>query len=282
MVHHSPDAGPAVAERSEGSPTAGSADGPLDLHWAISDPGAERAPGGCPRSRDEHRLISDSGKVVRVRCKGPNLCLYCRRLSTVETVEMLMLDAMEDAPTIGVVLTAREHLTRKATYRHLEQLRRAIRRRWPDAEWFVQVEFQVRGALHLNLLVKHVPAGDVDSFRDVALGLWCSRVNAERPGQWVQAFSDRAGGAEGFVRYVAKIMAHGLKESQAPPLGWKGHRTSQTRGYLVRPASVMRPEARASLGLKREVWRALEEGLSAHDAELVAHERFAAAAAKRS
>ncbi len=31
----------------------------------------------------------------------------------VETVEMLSLDAMEYAPTIWVVLTAREHLTRK-------------------------------------------------------------------------------------------------------------------------------------------------------------------------
>ena len=46
------------------------------------------------------------------------------------------------------------------------------------------------------------------------------------------------------MRYVSKMLAHGLKAEQAPPVGWRGHRTSQTRGYLVRPASVMRDEAR--------------------------------------
>jgi hypothetical protein len=256
------------------------ADRPLDLHWGILDVGGHGQTSGCPRARDEHRLISDGGKVVRVRCKGPNVCLYCRKLATIETVETLMLDAMEDAPTIGVVLTAREHLTRRDTYEHLNQLRRAIRRHWPQAQWFVQVEFQLRGALHLNLLVKHVPAAEVDRFRAIAVAIWCKRVDARPSGQWCRAFSASEGGAEGFVRYVAKIMAHGLKASQAPPLGWRGHRTSQTRGYFVRPVAEMRAEARASLLIKRELWKALESGLTAHDAELAAHESAARAAAE--
>lgn len=280
MVHLSPDAAPARAERSEGPLSPGQRDGPLDLHWGICDPEAERAPTGCPRSRDEHRLISAAGRVVRVRCKGPNLCLYCRTLSVVETVEMLTLDALEYAPAIGVVLTAREHLTRKQTYSHLRQLRRAVRRHWPAAEWFVVVEFQLRGALHLNLLVKGVESVDVAQFREVVFALWCSRVDAERSGQWCEAFSERAGGAEGFVRYVAKVMAHGLKPSQAPPLGWRGHRTSHTRGYLVRPTPIMRAEAQASLRMKRELHRAIAEGRDAHDAELVARERLAANSAE--
>jgi hypothetical protein len=194
----------------------------------------------------------------------------------VETVEMLTLDALEYAPVIGVVLTAREHLTRKQTYSHLKQLRLVVRRRWADAEWFVVVEFQLRGALHLNLLVKGVPVEAVDAFREVVLGLWCSRVDAERPGQWVKALTRREGGAEGFVRYVAKIMSHSLKPSQAPPIGWRGHRTSHTRGYLVRPTPVMREEARASLRMKRELWRVLAEGLTGHDAELEAQLRYEA------
>jgi hypothetical protein len=61
------------------------------------------------------------------------------------------------------------------------------------------------------------------------------------------------------VRYLAKMLSHGLKAEQAPPLGWKGHRTSQTRGYLVRPASVMRLEARRALQEKRELWKLLGE-----------------------
>jgi len=186
-------------------------------------------------------------QFVRGRCRATNKCTYCRTLYVVETVEMLTLDAMEWPPTLWAVLTAREHLTRRDTYRHLEQLRRAVRRRWPHAEWFVQVEFQRRGALHLNLLIKGVPVGDLAELRDVLVSRWCERVDAEPVGQWVAEIDD----ARGTVQYISKMLAHGLKAEQAPPLGWRGHRTSQTRGYLVRPASEMRLEARRAIRLKR-------------------------------
>jgi hypothetical protein len=168
-----------------------------------------------------------------------------------ETVEMLLLDAVENPPTVWVVLTAREHLTRRDTYRHLEQLRRAARRRWPGLEWFVEVEFQMRGALHLNLLVKGVPPTAAEELRQVLGQVWCSRVDALMTGQW----SDSIDTGEAAVLYITKQLAHGLKLEQAPPIGWKGHRTSQTRGYFVRPASVMRQEAKAARRLKRRLWK---------------------------
>lgn len=218
------------------------------------------------------RLLNETtGELVRGRCKATNLCEYCRTLYTVETLEMLELDAMEYAPTLWLVLTAREHLTRRDTYRHLERLRAALRRRWPALEWFVQVEFQRRGALHLNLLTKGIPVerkecsawaswsmGSVapncgGCLRCVAVSVWCGRVDAEPVGQWV----GEVGESVGVIRYISKMLAHGLKAEQAPVLGWKGHRTSQTRGYLVRPASVMRLEARESLSEKRSAWKAI-------------------------
>jgi hypothetical protein len=217
------------------------------------------------------------------RCRATNLCLYCQRLYVVETVEMLTLDAMEWAPTLWVVLTAREHLTRADTYSHLRQLRRAARKRWPGIEWFVQVEFQRRGALHLNLLTKGVPVADVDRLYDLLVGVWTSRVDAlgvRDRHQWVGAIED----AEGTVRYLSKMLAHGLKAEQAPPIGWRGHRTSQTRGYLVRPASVMRCEARESLRVKRVLWRAQQQAVEhggdveALYEQLLAGERDAAGA----
>ena len=186
------------------------------------------------------------------RCRATNLCRYCQKLYVVETVEMLTLDAMEAAPSVWLVLTAREHLTRRDTYAHLQQLRRAVRRRWEAAEWFVQVEFQRRGALHLNLLVKGVPSEVADDLLELAAAVWCSRVDALPVGQWGGSVADGVG----VVRYISKMLAHGLKAEQAPPIGWRGHRTSQTRGYLVRPASVMRVEARESLRHKRLLWRA--------------------------
>jgi hypothetical protein len=70
--------------------------------------------------------------------------------------------------------------------------------------------------------------------------------------------------AERTVSYLSKVLSHGLKAEQAPPIGWRGHRTSQTRGYLVRPASVMREEARRSLRVKRAIYK----GADAVTAEL--------------
>lgn len=236
-----------VARRSSVPAVGGARRAPLDLHEGISDP---RAKGGCQRWPRGLWLRWDSGDRhghVEGRCRATNKCPYCRILAVVETAEMLSLDAAEWAPTLWIVLTAREHLTRPDTYRHLEQLRRSLRKRWPAIEWFVQVEFQRRGALHLNLLIKGVPTEDADRLLEAASALWCRRVDALPVGQHIEALSS----AEAVTRYLQKELVHGLKREQAPPIGWKGHRTSQTRGYFVRPAAQMREEARASLRRKR-------------------------------
>lgn len=257
MVQARPDAPPAPA---------------LDLHEGIDDPAAP----GCARWPSGMRLRNElTGELVAGRCKSTNLCVYCQRLYTVETVEMLTLDALEHAPTLWMVLTAREHLTRADCRRHLNQLHKSCRLRWALAEWFVQVEFQRRGALHLNLLIKGVPVEDREALHELVSRRWCARVDAEPVGQWSGVVED----AGGVVRYLSKMLAHGLKAEQAPPLGWKGHRTSQTRGYLVRPASVMRRQAREALRLKRELWKAIEAGATPHDAELQAHDALRTAAA---
>jgi len=236
------------------------AGGALDLHKGIGTPRAWEDPVrlGCARWPEDLRLLNKTtGELVRGRCRATNRCDYCARLFAVETSEMLLLDAMENAPTLYVVLTAREHLDIKACKRHLSQLRKALKKRWPGIEWAKTAEVQKRGALHLNLLVKGVPVGDRDELLDRICELWCSRVDAEAKGQFVGEVSD----GPGLVRYTT---LHFLKPEQAPPKGWKGHRFSCTRGYLVRPAAVMREEAKRSLRLKRLIWK----GLSADAAEL--------------
>lgn len=241
----------------------------LGLHEGIDDVGRIEDPRtGCLRWPEGLWLRSSLGEVVPGRCRATNLCRYCQTLYVVETAEMLWLDAMERAPSLWIVLTAREHLSRADCRRHLLQLRRAAARQWP-VEWFVQVEFQRRGALHLNLLVKGVPVEDRGQLLDVVAERWCDRVDAEQP--WAVVVEEVTD-AGGLARYLQKTLSHGLKAEQAPPIGWKGHRTSQTRGYLVRPASIMRQEARAALQWKRELWRAERQGHLGHDAELVAHQ----------
>lgn len=247
----------------------------------------------CVRWAPRVRLVSSAGGFVPGRCRATNLCRYCQKLWTLETVEMLTLDAIEHAPQVWMVLTSREHLTRPDFNAHLRKLRLAVRAVWPSSEYFVQVEFQRRGALHGNLLWKGIGVHDRECaawaawdyrsgapapecggcLRCVASAVWCRRVDAEPQSQWVGAVEDGVG----VVRYLSKMLAHGLKAEQRPPVGWRGHRTSQTRGYLVRPASVMRVEAQRALRLKRALWRAEREGLAGGEALLQAEAELHAA-----
>src|SRR3954470_11196842 len=165
------------ATRGGRSLDGGGAAAALDLHKGIDTPAEDRC--GCERWPEHMRLLNlTTGELVPGRCRATNLCVYCQRLYVIETVEMLTLDAMEHAPSIWVVLTAREHLTRAECRGHLEAVRRSVRKRWPAAEWFVQVEFQRRGALHLNLLVKGVPTSEAEQLRQVVVERWCARVDA--------------------------------------------------------------------------------------------------------
>jgi hypothetical protein len=222
----------------------------LDLHEGIGDPrrqGGQRI--GCGRWPEHLLLLNTStGELRPGRCRATNLCVYCALLFAIETSEMLLLDAMEDAPTIYLVLTAREHLTRDQCRDHLRQIRRAVRRRWSDGRWAVTVEFQRRGALHLNLIVKGVPVESCEELLHLVVDVWCARVDALPAGQWAGVIAEEVG----VVRYISQ---HFLKASQAPAIGWRGHRFSCTRDYLVRPASVLRAEARESLRVKRVLHR---------------------------
>lgn len=236
------------------TPFAATADpAALDLHKGIR---TSRLPDprehGCQRWPEDFRILNETtGELVPGRCRATNLCRYCAKLFAVETSEMLLLDAMEDAPTLYVVLTAREHLTRADCTVHLRHLRRKLKARWSHVRWATTVEFQRRGALHLNLLVKGVDRDDLDDFHAAITREWCKRVDATEAAQWSDVMAD----AVGVVQYVS---LHFMKSSQAPALGWRGHRYSSTRDYLVRPAAQLREEARQSLRLKRLLHRGLD------------------------
>ena len=252
------------------SSAIGSAEPRLDLKEGIDTPLVFEDPigNGCGRWPEDLRLKNETtGKTIRSRCRATNLCEVCARHFARETAEMLLLDAMEDAPTLYVVLTAREHLEVPAIRRHLSKLRKGLKPRWPDIEWAKTSEVQKRGALHFNLLVKGVPVEDRGELFERICELWCSRVDAEAQSQFVGKVSD----GEGLVRYTT---LHFLKPEQAPPKGFKGHRFSCTRGYLVRPASVMREEARRSLKLRALIWKGRSAELAELELELAKSEKW--------
>jgi hypothetical protein len=237
---------------------------PLDLHEGIATKPRNQ---GCARWPKSLRLASNAGGLLKGRCRATNLCRYCQALYVIETVEALTLDALQgSAPSIWVVLTAREHLTRPDLNAHLKEIRRSLQRHGWVFEWFAQVEFQRRGALHVNLLVKGVHGDDCERFREALVSAWCHRVDALPVAQWAEAVADPIA----VTRYTSKMLAHGLKYEQSPPLGWKGHRTSHTRGYFGRPMWKVRAEAAASLRLKRAIWRAEQDGFTAVESQVVA------------
>lgn len=253
----------------------------LDLHEGISTPPFSDPVGeGCGRWPERLRLRSSNGELVRGRCRSTNLCGYCARLAAVENSELLALDALAgDAPQVWAVLTTRTATLDTARfYLSREKLIKALRRRWPRCEYAALVEFTTgygprsggHRRPHWNLLLKGIPAADVDQAQEVIVRVWCSREDAAPAGQYVAPVGD----STALLAYVA---LHFQKESQRPPEGWRGHRFLKSRGYLSTATPEAREQARRSLRFKRELWRAIRRGESALDAELSAHRALAIA-----
>jgi hypothetical protein len=257
-------------------PTASGA--ALDMH----EESCAETPRACSRWPRRLVLISNFGEVVQGRCSSPNLCEYCARLSAVENAELLALDAMHGvAPRSYVVLTQPGcDPEPRAYYESKRQVQRALRREIDGYQAAWLVEFTTgraersggRRRPHFNVLTKGVETSDQTTIvRQVIERVWCPRQAATMAAQYVAPVQEMGG----LMRYLA---LHFLKERQAPPHGWRGHRFTTTRGYLWLPTPQARKLARESLMNKREVWRSIAAGLGGDAIE----ERVSAAARLRS
>ena len=239
----------------------------------VSPPAFEDAFRDCQAAPQAWLAVSEqTGEAHRLRCKSPNKCSVCRAASARETAELLAVDAEESLPTIYAVLTCRDFLTRPQIRRHLEHVRKSLRKVWPRLEWFCALEWQKRGAIHLNLIVKGVAVSLLAHFRRRLLAIWGSRVDCVDEAQYVREIAN----PRHLARYVAKLAEYLGKADQSAPPGWRGHRTSQTRGYFHAPVAELRVVARASLRYKAQrnryrrmgysrieaAWRAAEDVLA--------------------
>ncbi len=247
---------------------------PLDYLKGIDDPGVfSDVLRDCREGRHEWLGASvATGEIFPLRCKSPNKCSYCRELGARETVEMLDIAAVDAPPTVFVVLTTSEFLTRADLRRDLCQLRRAARRVWPDFEYFCALEWQRRGAIHVNLLVRGCEPTEAWDLMNRLWPVWKARHRADVRAQDASPIrSPRQAAA-----YVHKLGRYLTKSDQSAPANWRGHRSSQTRGYLGRSAAEVRMDARESLVWKmlrapylRAGVNPLEAGWRAHDEYLV-------------
>jgi hypothetical protein len=231
-------------------------------------------------------LVSSKGQKVRPRCHSPNLCDYCGDLALWEEAELLALDAEQGtAPSVWAVLGTRSTSGKQADfYRAREHVMRAVKRRWPDVEYWCKFEMTTgygrrsggRRRPHWNLFLKNVPIEDVERVRDLIVPIWCARhkiplaegdKRAHALAEWqsVKAITN----ARGLSRYIT---VHFGKESQAPPKGWKGQRATHSRGYLWKATADARAEAKEAISRRRALWRAKQQGLEGHEAELAAAE----------
>jgi hypothetical protein len=268
---------------------AAAAGGPLGQHEELSHPDALR----CVCGPEHLRLLSEHGELVKVRGRSVNRCEYCARLAAVENCEMLVLDALEgDPPAVLIVLGTRTStVVMSGFYDGLRLVKRALKRRWPAAEYAGLLEFTTgygprsggKRRPHWNLMFKGIPASDADAAGEVAARIWCRHVDAEEHAQHASAIRD----GEGLMKYLAE---HFNKTSQAPPAGFKGQRFNCSRGYFTGCSrATARARAAESLRLKREVWRASRAtdlagaklNGSAHDVELAAQLAYRLAIATR-
>jgi hypothetical protein len=197
----------------------------------------------------------------------------------VENAELLSLDAMLGvAPTIWVTLTTRSVTTNTASFYESRRLvMRALKRRWPDVQYWATLEFTTGYGRnsggdrrpHWHLMLKGIPVDELDRAAIVIRDVWCRREDADRDAQHVGLIHN----AGGLMRYLVMHMA---KEKQAPPADWHGIRSTHSRGYLWTTTPQAREQAREQLQHKRELWKAEQRGLDAHEAELAAHEAMQA------
>lgn len=249
----------------------------LGKHEGLSHPESESAPKRCTCGPEHLRLRSEHGELVQPRGKSVNRCDYCAKLAAVENCEMLSLDAMNgDPPTVLLVLGTRTATVNMAGfYDGLRLVKRALKRRWPAAEYASLLEFTTgygerSGGLrrpHWNLAFKGIPADDAAAAGAIAFPVWCRHVDAEVHAQHASAI--RSG--EALAKYLA---LHFQKESQQPPAGFKGQRFNCSRGYFTGcTRATARARARESLAIGREVWKQLQRTdadapANAHDVEL--------------
>lgn len=240
--------------------------------FAVADWGT-----GCKRWPEHlHLLHEASGVLFPGRCRSTNLCDYCAKLAAVENTEMLWLDALEQgSPALWLLLTTNVAVWDGGAWKDgLEQVARACRRRWPEFEYACLIEFTTgygersggQRRPHGNLFCRGVEADDQEELQQIAAAVWVPRMvegwdrspayaRAAFEQQRVYRVAEDKGGMRGLTRYVG---LHFQKESQAPPKGWKGQRFRASRRYFVRPRTVMREEARASLRVKRRHWKAIQ------------------------
>jgi hypothetical protein len=201
------------------------------------------------------------GSLSWARCGRSNSCGNCARLSAIENALVLELDAREGTPpTLIATLTTVAPKTDDGDLRRsIEQVTKALRRRWSDVEYLCFIEWTTGRAaragghrrVHAHELLKGIPEVEFERAEEIVRDVWRARTGAHR----VEVRPLHSAG--GATAYLAN---HHAKRGQGPTPGWHGKRFRPSRGYFGRPGTLplLRERARAVLADRRR-WRSVEE-----------------------
>jgi hypothetical protein len=224
----------------------------------------------CPRPAKNVRYRLPDGTFKPVRCKAPNKCDYCAKLTAQENAVVVLLDAEMACPTVGITVTTRDpdfgsDRLRKAS----ASLWRSLRKECPQLEYLGFLEFTSgkhardgRRRAHLHYLVKGLPREDAAAVEAQISMLW-KRYTGDSWRCDCQPLRTPVGA----MRYLT---GHHHKLEQAPPPGFKGKRLRPSlrsdkagrTGYFELPIRELRAIAKRHLADERLSW-AVEQAIEA-------------------
>lgn len=206
--------------------------------------------GRCSNPKRGLRWRMPDGTLEPVRCGVGSRCDYCATFAAQETANMLLLDARERCPTVGLTTTTRDPAFGPADLRKAEQalwrqLRREAERRGdPKPEYVGFLEWTTGEGTrsgghrrpHVHHLVKGIPADDPRLRVEVADdGSETNELERHVSELWRHYTGDAfivdcrpLRTPAGAINYLA---LHHRKRSQAPPLGYTGRRLRPSKGY---------------------------------------------------
>ena len=208
--------------------------------------------------------------MSKVRCKAPNRCDYCAKLTAQQNALVVLLDAELRCPTVGITTTTRDPDFGSKRLRQAEaSLWRTMRVDYPQLEYLGFVEFTTgkhardrRRRAHIHHLVKGMPPEEAPRVEAEVRRLW-----KKYTGDSWRCDCQPLRTPVGAMKYLA---GHHYKLEQAPPPGFRGKRLRPSirspkagrPGYFELPIAQLRELASRQLNDDRLRW-AVEQTIEA-------------------
>lgn len=198
----------------------------------------------CPAPKRGLALRLPSGLLIPCPCTRVS-CAACGKFHALTALEMVRDTAARmGRPQVALTLTSVDPARAEAGVfsKDVEQVMRALRRRWPGIEYLGFMEWTTGRAArsggirrpHMHLLVRGLPPEDAAEAEAITRRVWLRRTGASV----IECVPLRC--ADDGSAYLA---LHHLKPAQHAPEGWKGRRLRPSKGWWGTDAAALKKSA---------------------------------------